>query len=191
MGGRGSSSMSGSAAAWKKQTAMEQAMAIATAAYDRDHSHGVSVEDSIPDWVLEKKLSQGESYAFRTGDGAFIKRETEKAYLIASNSDYGQVSFWMPKSWMSSPEKVRSDSIQSEARYLVGQNYNHYLKQVASDNGVKLGNVRRTAGIQDKLTKKGVQFFDKATFSGSKGWEVAYREETKLKDGRTVVSVWK
>ena len=172
MGGRGSNSMSGSAAAWKKQTAMEQAMAIATAAYDREHSHGVSVEDSIPDWVLEKKLSQGESYAFRTGDGAFIKRETEKAYLIAANSDYGQVSFWMPKSWMSSPEKVRSDTIQSEARYFVGQNYNRYLKQVASDNGVKLGNVRRTAGIQEKLTKKGVQFFDKATFSGSKGWQV-------------------
>jgi heme oxygenase len=97
----------------------------------------------------------------------------------------------MPKSWMSSPEKVRSDRIQSEARYLVGQNYNRYLKQVASDNGVKLGNVKRTAGIQEKLTKKGVQFFDKATFGGSKGWEVAYREETKLKDGRVVVSVWK
>jgi hypothetical protein len=171
MGGRGSSSMSGGAA-WKKQTAMEQAVAIASKNYDEERRGGVSVEDSIPDWVLEKKLSQEESYAFSTGDGAFIKRETEKAYLIAANSDYGQVSFWMPKSWMSSPEKVRSDSIQSEARYLVGQNYNRYLKQVASDNGVKLGNVRRTAGIQDKLTKKGVQFFDKATFSGSKGWEV-------------------
>ena len=62
--------------------------------------------------------------------------------------------------------------VKREARYLVGQNYNRYLKQVASDNGVKLGNVKRTAGIQNKLNKKGVQFFDKATFSGSKGWEV-------------------
>ena len=191
MGGRGSSSISGGNFAWKKQTVMEQAVAIITKNYDNEHQGSVSVAESIPDWVLRKKLGAQESYAFRTGDGAFIKRETEKAYLIANNSDFGQVSFWMPKSWMSSPEKVRSDHIQSEARFLVGHNYNHYLKQVASDNGVKVGNLRRTVSIQDKLTKKGVQFFDKATFSNSKGWEVAYREVAKLKDGRTVVSVWK
>lgn len=173
MGGRGSSSMSGGAAAWKKQTAMEQAVAIASKSYDEFHPSGsVGVMESIPDWVYEKKLSQSELYAFRNADLHYVKRETEKAYLIAGDTDWGEVSFWMPKSWASSPEKVRSDSIQSEARFLVGQNYNRYLKQVASDNGVKLGNVKRTAGIQDKLAKKGVQFFDKATFSGSKGWQV-------------------
>ena len=173
MGGRGSNSMSGSAAAWKKQTAMEQAVAIASKSYDEFHPSGsVGVVESIPDWVYEKKLPQSEFYAFRNADLHYVKRETEKAYLIAGSTDFGEVSFWMPKSWALSPEKVRSDSIQSEARYLVGQNYNRYLKQVASDNGVKLGNVRRTAGIQEKLTKKGVQFFDKATFSGSRGWEV-------------------
>ncbi len=173
MGGRGSSSMSGGTA-WKRQTAMEQAVAIASKNYDEEHRGGVSVEGSIPDWVLEKKLDQQERYAFRVGDGAFVKRETEKAYLIANNTDWGQVTFWMPKSWMITPEKVRSDAIQSEARFLVGQNYNRYLRQVASDNGVKLGSVKRTAGVQDKLAKKGVQFFDKATFSGAKGWEVKY-----------------
>ena len=172
MGGRGSSSMSGGGAAWKKQTAMEQAVAIATEEYDRERQGGLTVEDSIPDWVLEKKLNQQESYAFRTGDGAFIKRETEKAYLIANNTDYGQVSFWMPKSWMSSPEKVRSDSIQSEARWIVGSNYNRYLKQVASDNGVKLGSVKRTAKIQEKLQAKGVKVFSKEEFSNAKGWQI-------------------
>lgn len=165
--------MGGSAVAWKKQTAMEQAIVIASKSYDESHSSGsVGVVESIPDWVYEKKLPQSEFYAFRNADLHYVKRETEKAYLIASDTDWGEVSFWMPKSWANSPEKVRSDRIQSEARYLVGQNYNRYLKQVASDNGVKLGNIRRTAGIQGKLTKKGVQFFDKATFSGSKGWEV-------------------
>lgn len=177
MGGRGSSSMSGGASAWKKQTAMEQAVAIATKSYDEFHPSGsASVMESIPDWVYEKKLSQNELYAFRNADLHYVKRETEKAYLIAGDTDWGEVSFWMPKSWASSPEKVRSDSIQSEARFLVGQNYNSYLKQVASDNGVKLGSARRTASIQDKLTKKGVQFFDKATFSDSKGWQVMYRD---------------
>ena len=172
MGGRGSSSMSGGGAAWKKQTAMEQAVAIATKNYDKEYQGGASVESSIPDWVLEKKLDQQERYAFSVGDGAFIKRETEKAYLIANNTDYGQVSFWMPKSWMSSPEKVRSDSIQSEARWIVGSNYNRYLKQVASDNGVKLGSVKRTAKIQEKLQAKGVKVFSKEEFSNAKGWQI-------------------
>lgn len=184
MGGRGGSSASAKAvsagiasAGWRKQTAMEQAVALATAEYDERHpGGGASVEDSIPDWVIEKKLGQGEAYAWRNGDGAFIKRETEKAYLVANDSDYGQVSFWMPKSWMSSPDKVRSDSIQSEARWMVGSNYNRYLKQTASDAGVKLGSTKRTAGIQDKLKAKGVKFFSKEEFSNAKGWQIINAE---------------
>ena len=171
MGGRGSSSAS--SGDWRNQTVHEQAMAMAAAEYDAKNAGKTpSVADSIPDWVLDKKLSQGEAYAFNVGDGAFIKRETEKAYLIANNTDYGQVSFWMPKSWMSSPEKVRSDSIQSEARWIVGSNYNRYLKQVASDNGVKLGSVKRTAKIQEKLQAKGVKVFSKEEFSNAKGWQI-------------------
>lgn len=152
---------------------MEQAVALATAEYDkRRPGGGASVEDSIPDWVIEKKLDQGEAYAWSVGDGAFIKRETEKAYLVANNSDYGQVSFWMPKSWMSSPEKVRADSIQREARLMVGSNYNRYLMQVASDAGVKLGSTKRTQKIKEKLESKGVEFRSKDEFSNSKGWQI-------------------
>ena len=172
MGGRGSSSMSGGGAAWKKQTVMEQAVAIATKNYDEAHQDGVSVESSIPDWVLDKKLDQQERYAFSVGDGAFVKRETEKAYLIANNTDYGQVSFWMPKSWMSTPEKVRSDTIRSEANLHVGANYNTYLRQVASDAGVKAGNLKTTKALQKKLAAKGVSFMEKDAFRNSKGHKV-------------------
>ncbi len=151
-------------------------MALATAEYDKNHPDGKSkyLEDSIPDWVIEKKLGvgTGEAYAFSVGDGAFIKRETEKAYLIANNSDFGQVSFWMPKSWMSTPEKVRSDSIKSEANMIAGKSYNRYLQQIANNAGVKIGNVRRTEAISKKLAAKGVDFFTKEQFKNSKGWEV-------------------
>lgn len=171
MGGRGSSSSG--ATAWKRQTVYEQAVAIATDLYDKTHPKGsASVASSIPDWVLDKKLSQGERYAFSVGDGAFIKRETEKAYLIANNSDFGQVSFWMPKSWMSSPEKVRSDIIRSEANLHVGANYNTYLKQVASDAGVKAGNLKTTKALKKKLATKGVTFMEKDEFRNSKGHKV-------------------
>lgn len=170
MGGRGSSSVG--FVSWHRQTHYEQAVSIATRNYDSEHSGGVGVIESIPDWVIEKKLSAGESYAFRNGDGAFVKRETEKAYLIANNSDFGQVSFWMPKSWLSTPEKLREDAIQSAARFIVGSNYNTYLRQTAESAGVKLGNVKRTAGIQEKLTKKGVKFATKDEFKDSKGTKI-------------------
>lgn len=169
MGGRGSSSSG--ANAWKRQTALEQAMSIAAAKYDAS-KHAPSIADSIPDWVLKKKLSDGERYAFSVGDGVFVKRETEKAYLIANNTDFGQVSFWMPKSWMSTPEQIRADAIQGEARFLVGANYNTYLKQTAESAGVKLGNTRRTDGIQRKLAKNDVKFVTKDEFGSSKGTKI-------------------
>ena len=173
MGGRGSSSASGGS--WRNQTVHEQAMAMAAAEYDAKNAGKTpSVADSIPDWVLDKKLSQGEAYAFSVGDGAFIKRETEKAYLIANNTDYGQVSFWMPKSWMSTPEKVRSDAIRSAANLQVGANYNTYLKETAAAAGVKLGNTRTTAKISEKLQKKGVKFKTKDDFRNSKGHKVKH-----------------
>ena len=175
MGGRGGSSAS-YGGSWRNRTAMEQATELAAAEYDKSHPAGgaASLEESIPDWVIEKKLGTGtdEAYAFRVGDGAFIKRETEKAYLIANNSDFGQVSFWMPKSWMSTPEKTRADFIKSKANMIAGSSYNRYLTQLASEAGVKVGNVRRTEAISKKLAAKGVKFFTKEEFKNTKGWKV-------------------
>ena len=172
MGGRGGSSAT-AANAWRKQTVYEQAVAIATEAFDKTHPDGaVSVGSAIPDWVIDKKLDQGAAFAFRNGDGAFIKRETEKAYLIANDSDYGQVSFWMPKSWMSTPEKVRSDTIAREVGLHVGSNYNKYLRQTAADAGLKVGNLKTTAKLAAKLQSKDVGFMTKEDFKGSKGFRV-------------------
>lgn len=174
MGGRGSasrSSVAGGSTAWRKQTVHEQAVAIATSKYDESHKGGAaSVEDSIPDWVYEKKLSSGEMSAWKTGDGAVIKRETEKAYLIANNTDYGQLSFWMPKTWMSSPEKARSDSIANEAKRIVGAEYNHWVKAAALAAHVPIGTTSSTAGILAKLEKAGFKnVMSKDAFSELKG----------------------
>lgn len=174
MGGRGSSSRSsasGGSTSWEKQTVHEQAVAIATAKYDESHKGGAaSVSDSIPDWVYEKKLTSGEMSAWKTGDGAVIKRETEKAYLIANNTDYGQVSFWMPKTWMSTPEKVRSDYIANEAKRIVGAEYNHWMKSAALAAHVPIGNASSTAAILKKLESAGfANVMTKDAFSELKG----------------------
>ncbi len=172
MGGRGGSSAS-AGGAWRRQTVMEQAVAMATAEYDAKHAgKAPSLDDSIPEWVLDKKLGQGERYAWSVGDGARIKRETDKAVLVENNTDYGRVSFWMPKSWMSSPEKVRSDAIRNAANLKVGTNYNAYLKGEAASAGVKLGNARSTDSIVKKLNAKGIKHLTKDEYRNAKGHKV-------------------
>ena len=171
MGGRGSSSMSGRRSGGS--TVYEQATAYATASYDKAHPNGPSVSARIPSWVLDKKIDDfWERSEYEEGDGAFIKRQTEKAYLIANNTESGQISFWMPKTWMKTAEQARADSIEFDTRWIVGANYNTYLKQVASDAGIKLGAAKRTAKIQEKLAKNGVRHFSKEEFAGSSGFTV-------------------
>ena len=45
-----------------------------------------------------------------------------------------------------------------------GSYYNAYLKNVASTNGVKLGNSKRTDAITSKLSKSGVSYLTKDEF---------------------------
>lgn len=150
----------------------DQALALAATEYDARGGSAGGIDDQIADWVLEKKLNQSERYAWKVGDGAYVKRESEKAVLVANNSDYGEVSFWMPKSWLQSPEKVRESAIREQARFHVNANYSAYLKQVASDAGVKLGSTRKTAKVQEKLSKKGVSFMTRDDFNTYSGYRV-------------------
>lgn len=52
---------------------------------------------SVASWFLRKNLTQNEVYAVETGDLS-VTRETEKAYLVKADTDYGMITFWAPKS---------------------------------------------------------------------------------------------
>lgn len=52
---------------------------------------------SIKTWFLEKNFSQNERYLIATGELTIVK-ETEKAYNFKCESDYGEFTFWCPKS---------------------------------------------------------------------------------------------
>ena len=51
----------------------------------------------IAQWFLRKNFSQNEAYMISVADMKAYK-ETEKAYLIKAESDYGYLTFWAPKS---------------------------------------------------------------------------------------------
>ena len=156
MGGRGSSSASGGKAGRTQGAAGQDGAPDAKREY--------AIGQRIPDWVVEKKLDGAEYLAYKSGDGAFVKRETEKAYLIANKTDFGEVSFWMPKSWMMSNEQVHASIEKARDAFDGGAMYNRYLRETAESSGVKLGAAKSTRALSEKLGKAGVTFKEKGAF---------------------------
>lgn len=58
----------------------------------------------IPNWFLFKNLTQQQRYVYSIGDSK-IEKETEKAVLIKVESDFGQFTFWCPKSILENQKK--------------------------------------------------------------------------------------
>lgn len=55
----------------------------------------------IANWFLNKNFTQNERYAINLSliaEEFVVKKETEKAKLIAFKSDYGTITSWIPKS---------------------------------------------------------------------------------------------
>lgn len=91
----------------------------------------------VKSWFLNKTLTQSERYAWSTGDGPYISKETEKAVLIKNKTDFGTISFWAPKSTL----LTDNDLIKKSNVLKKGLNYNEQLVNFAKSNGVK--NVRK------------------------------------------------
>lgn len=169
MGGRGSSSAS---AAKSKETVAERITREMTAENDALNAKALDYEsgfigDYVPDWVVDQKLKTWqEKHAWGTGGGGdYVKRESEKAILIARPTDYGTLSLWVPKSQMKAG--VGKFELQSNINYKIGGLYNEHLRAVAKKNGVKIGSVRKTQKIMEKLTEAGVEFMDKQQFKAT------------------------
>lgn len=64
----------------------------------RKNYNGPVYTNGVPDWILEKNLTQSErqgiSFAYQTD----IKAETAKAVLIQWVTDFGNITTWCPKS---------------------------------------------------------------------------------------------
>ena len=183
MGGRGSSSMSGGGVAWKKQTIYEQARAMAESAVASDAGEKYRLADRISDWAYTQKTGDGSlstTMYYMLSDGradASIERETAKAYRIKAESDYGSESFWMPKTWVQSADKMRQSQVREYASDVVNANYSAYLKATAKANGVKIGRVKKFGTIIKKLKAAGVDVPSKYDWSNTKGYQVKSTKE--------------
>lgn len=126
-----------------------------------------SIGQLVPQWVLDKKLSDSERYAWSVGDGAYVKRETDKALLLGNKTDYGEVTVWVPKSVMLDPARAREEAVRSAARRIVNGRYTDYLKATAVDAGVKIGNASSWDALTKKMDKKGVPYMSRDQFAKS------------------------
>lgn len=53
----------------------------------------------IKEWFVNKNFSQQQAQAIRNGHDLEIIKETEKAYQVHINTDFGRISYvWVPKS---------------------------------------------------------------------------------------------
>ena len=82
-----------------------------------DQAEELPLSRRMPDWVLGSKLSDGERYAWGVGDGAYMKREAEKAALVGNSTDFGEVTVWVPKSVIMTSEQVGANDESAAKRF--------------------------------------------------------------------------
>lgn len=81
--------------AWREE---KEGKLVSSAPAKRPVAHTTDKEIGyIATWFLRKNFTQNEVYAIQLADLTAYK-ETEKAYLIKADSDWGVLRFWAPKS---------------------------------------------------------------------------------------------
>lgn len=53
---------------------------------------------SVKSWFINKNFTENQKSALATAYGYKIEKETEKAYFLNADTDYGCIKFWCPKS---------------------------------------------------------------------------------------------
>lgn len=124
-----------------------------------------NISSHIPQWILQKNGVEVRGHTYS------VERETDKAILVNNNAGmYGgrDKKFWVPKSQLQPVEKTRKEILEKTANQIISQKYTSYLKQLASTNNVKLGNVSSWDKITAKLKKMGVTVMSRDEYKLSK-----------------------
>lgn len=94
----------------------------------------------LPHWFLDKNLDDAKLYAYKVGDKKIIK-ETEKAVCIKVYSDFGNFSFWCPKSVLNGTYKQN----ENEKITIIQINGKKYAKEFLMKNEKQLAKLGLTA----------------------------------------------
>ena len=107
----------------------------------------------IKEWFLYKEFDQNERLVMQY-DEMTIERETEKAYLLKWNSDFGYFTKWVPKSCIYSDEEIAEVCKKIDKAL----DYNRLLVDYAKENGVKGAIVGlKTRTLIEKIKKAGLE----------------------------------
>lgn len=107
----------------------------------------------IKEWFLYKEFDQNERLVMQY-DEMTIERETEKAYLLKWNSDFGYFTKWVPKSCICTAEEIETECKRIEKAF----DYYDMLVNYAKENGVKGARVGlKTRTLIEKIKKAGLE----------------------------------
>lgn len=106
----------------------------------------------IKEWFLIKNFNDNERYAMSVSD-ITIERETEKAYLLKFESDFGTVTKWIPKSCIVTEEE------EKEIESKIEDGFNKYEKLIAwaKGNGIKVRNRMKKSTVVSIIKKSGFE----------------------------------
>ena len=106
----------------------------------------------IKEWFLYSNFNQSERYAISISDIS-IKKETEKAYLLYFENDFGTLKRWIPKSCIMSKEDIKKEQEKKENAKIKYEN----LVKWAKENGLRVRNKMKKVTILDKAFCAGLQ----------------------------------
>ena len=106
----------------------------------------------IKEWLLIKNLNDNERYAISVSD-ITIEKETEKAYLLKFESDFGIVFKWTPKSCIMTEEE------EKEIETKIENGFNKYEKLIdwAKEKGLKVRNRMKKPTVISIIKKSGFE----------------------------------
>ena len=113
----------------------------------------------VKEWIVRKNLNEQEAYAIsEIGFEADTIRETEKAYYLLFDTNYGYIRMWAPKSQCYDEEAKREMEKEEERRFEEGCKRYEKLLSFCKENGLRVRKGMRKATLLKKVEEAGLKF---------------------------------
>ena len=124
----------------------------------------------VKEWFIDKNFNQNERYGISVADSCSVEKETEKAVLVKWETEYGNITRWIPKSCTMTEEEMQKEMEEKEERFVKGTEMHEELVKFAKENGLKarknsktttLINMIKNANLFNQLTEEQQKYCNK------------------------------
>ena len=115
----------------------------------------------VKEWFINKNFNQNERYGISVADRSYIERETEKAVLVRWETEFGNITSWIPKSCLLTEEEMEKEQKERLERFVKGAEMHEELVNFAKENGLKVRKNSKTINIIHMI--KNANLFDQLT----------------------------